>query len=132
MTWRVWHSKATGEIATRGGLTTTLGAGLSEARSNSDSSGGRGAEQADICLPSACGTTLTTNCPVPPSAVGLAFRRVSFSRPSSCRAGQNSRVIGLLPTPAKKEKGARLVWPAGEIVETKAMGRGRMAPMRSL
>jgi hypothetical protein len=34
--------------------------------------------------------------------------------------------------PVKKLKGAKFVTPAGEIVETQAMGRGRMLPIKSL
>ncbi len=34
---------------------------------------------------------------------------------------------GLEQTPWKKEKGARLVLPAAEMVETQAMGRGVIA-----
>jgi hypothetical protein len=42
------------------------------------------------------------------------------------------RVLGSEPTPLKNEYGARLATPTGEIVETKAMGLGTMAPTSSL
>jgi hypothetical protein len=46
--------------------------------------------------------------------------------------GQNRSVSGLLPTPVKKENGAKLNCPSGEIVETNAIGRGTTQPMSSL
>jgi hypothetical protein len=39
---------------------------------------------------------------------------------------------GLLETPLKKLKGARLPFPSGPMVEMKAMGLGTTEPMRSL
>ena len=41
-------------------------------------------------------------------------------------------VIGFDPAPLKNEKGARFTSSCGEMVETKAIGRGTMQPMSSL
>jgi hypothetical protein len=44
--------------------------------------------------------------------------------------GQNARLGGRDPTPVKKLKGARFVVPDGEMVETQAIGRGRIVRIR--
>src|SRR5207248_3307251 len=101
-------------------------------RSNSDSPYASGSAAAATFRAYSSMAMLTTNSPVPPSVTGLQLRSESFSEPSLLLAGQNRSVIGLLPTPLKKEKGARLSAPAGEAVDTNAIGRGTMAPIRIL
>src|SRR5262245_20904226 len=133
MTCIVSHSKATGDSATRGGLTLTLGAIVKPVSSNSLSPYGSGSDAAATFCAYASIAALTTNCPVPPSLTGLQLRSVSFAEPSALFAGQNRSVIGLEPTPLKNENGARLNdVPFGETVETNAIGLGTMQPMRSL
>lgn len=43
-----------------------------------------------------------------------------------------SNVMGFESTPAKKEKGARLGTPSGEMVDTEAIGRGTIPPNEQL
>ncbi len=54
------------------------------------------------------------------------LRTVSFFTPSRLLTGTNMSVGGLAVMPWKKENGARLVLPSAEMVETHAMGRGRI------
>ena len=54
------------------------------------------------------------------------LRIVSFLPPSRLLVGTNIRVGGFAVIPWKKLNGARLVRPSGEIVETQAIGRGRI------
>src|SRR5689334_2757692 len=78
-------------------------------------------EVAFIFSASANGTRFTTN-----SGTCSMLRTVSFFAPSRVFTGTNISVGGLAVTPWKKENGARLVFPSAEIVETQAIGRGRM------
>jgi hypothetical protein len=74
--------------------------------------------------------TLTVNSPVPPSAAGFALRSVSFSPwPPGGFATHTTSVIGSLPPPVKKLKGARFGRPSASQVPTTAMGRGTIAPI---
>jgi len=52
------------------------------------------------------------------------LRGASFLDPSRRVVGEKTRTDGLAPKALKKEKGARLGTPAGERVETQALGRG--------
>ena len=72
-----------------------------------------------IASASAYGTTLTTNSPV-----SSILRTVSFLRPSRWLTGTIRSVGGFAVTPWKKLKGARLVRPSAERVETQATGLG--------
>ena len=54
------------------------------------------------------------------------LRVVSFLVPSRWLTGTNISVGGFEHTPWKNENGARLVFPSAEIVETHAMGRGKI------
>ena len=67
------------------------------------------------------GTRFTTN-----SGTSSMLRIVSFFTPSRLLTGTNIRVGGFAVTPWKKLNGARLVFPSGEIVDTQAMGLGRI------
>ena len=59
--------------------------------------------------------------------------KVSFSLPSHpLLAGANMIVGGFEQTPLKYEKGARLLIPLFEVVETKAIGLGTIEPIISL
>jgi len=74
-----------------------------------------------ICSVSANGTRLTTN-----SGSSSMLRTVSFFVPSRVLTGTNMSVGGFAVTPWKKLNGARFVLPSGEIVETHAIGLGRI------
>ena len=81
-----------------------------------------------ICWAISSETTFTTN-----SRVVEMFRKVSLRGCSpSRRMGQKQMMGGLALTPVKKLNGARLRIPSGLRVETKAIGRGTMAPIISL
>ncbi len=61
------------------------------------------------------------------------FTKVSFFLPSEdLRFGAKQTVGGFEVIPVKNEKGARLIRPDSDIVETKAIGRGKMLPIISL
>src|SRR5690606_8168356 len=60
------------------------------------------------------------------------FCSVSFLRPSGRGMVENAIIGGCALTQLKKEKGARLLFPARLRLPTQAMGRGAIAPMRSL
>ena len=70
-------------------------------------------------------TMLITNSPV-----SMMFFAVSFGEPSDRFPGANATIGGLVPKTLKKEKGARLVTPVDERVETQAMGLGDTTAVR--
>ena len=115
------HSNATGAAATRGGRTRSLGAAAMPNFSNSLSPYGSSSAVEFICSLSAKGTRFTTN-----SGTASILRVVSFLVPSRWLTGTNISVGGFAHTPWKNENGARLVFPSAEIVETHAMGRGKI------
>jgi hypothetical protein len=62
----------------------------------------------------------------------LLLRSESFSLPSALFAGQYTMVMGLEPTPAKNEYGAKFACPPADRDETHAIGRGTTKPIKSL
>src|SRR5262245_2250970 len=113
---------------TRDGLTSVLGTGVSPDCWNSSTSGGNSVEQTFIGLAKSSDTMLTTN-----SRVATMLFKVSFLFPSLPRIiGEKQTTGGLALTPVKKLNGARFRMPSGLMLETKAIGRGTMAPIMSL
>src|SRR5215471_21512448 len=107
---------------TRGGLTTRLGTGVSFACWNSSTSGAKSAEHTFIASAMSSPTMLTTN-----SRVARTFVMVSFA--GSRQTGQKPTTGGSAQNALKKLNGARLSTPAGDTVETNAIGRGTTAPI---
>ena len=108
------HSMATGERATRGGVTRQLGSRSRPTSANSSRSEGKSVAVALICSKSGSGARLTTNSPV-----AFAFASESL-RPIDV----NCTIGGSAQETVKNECGARLSTPAAERVETQAIGRG--------
>src|SRR5687768_57697 len=125
---RTLHSKWIGLSATRGGLTTVEGAGVSPANSNSLNPGSASTEEVFMAGNKLSVTIFTTN-----SLVARTLFNVSFLLPSIPRiSGQNNTVGGLEHTTLKKENGARLGRPCRSRLEIQPMGRGRTEPVRIL
>jgi hypothetical protein len=59
------------------------------------------------------------------------FASVSLGLPSRVAEIEILKHGGLLETPLKKLKGARLASPLGEMVDTQAIGRGTILAMSS-
>src|SRR5215470_20117514 len=115
------HSMLTGDSATRGARTRSLGTGVRPDIANSSTFAGNSAEQTFICSTISSLTMLTTN-----SLVSRTLASVSFI--GSRHTGQNSTTGGSPHTALKKLNGARLLTPAADVVETNAIGRGTTEP----
>ncbi|MDT4871127.1 hypothetical protein FQZ97_1062410 [compost metagenome] len=88
-------------------------------RSNSLTPWGNWAALAFIASAWAKDTNWITSSPV-----ACTLRRVSLGLPSPCRLTLTSSVGGASLITWKKLNGARLLVPAGETLETQAIGRG--------
>src|ERR1035438_683995 len=121
------HSMLTCDSFTRGDLTRSPGTGVRPVTWNSSTSGGNSAEVVFTCLINSSETMFTTKSPV-----RSMLLRVSFGCPSAFRNGQKQTTGGFMLAAVKKLNGARLQMPAGLTVETKAIGRGTIAPTITL
>jgi hypothetical protein len=108
---------------TRGGLTFTLGMGVSPVSSNSESSSGKPLAESTISFHTASVTTLKQKSPV-----CRMFLSVCFSLPSGLRAMVSEIIGGTMQTTVKKLNGARLVRPSLLNVDAQPIGRGTTAP----
>src|SRR4028118_207485 len=106
-------------------LTTSHGAGVSPAFSNSSASGGWLFDDSYMLLESERETMFMTNSPV-----SSTLLRVSLEGASSLARGPTlpQSIGGWREATVKKLKGAKLRTPSRLTVEIQAMGRGATAP----
>src|SRR3974377_1939388 len=121
----ILHSMFTGDSLTRAGFTRVLGTGVRPEMANSSTPCGYSPDVIFLFSAISSGTMLITNSPV-----ARTFASVSLGGSRTPEA--NETTGGLAHTALKKLKGARLRTPSGEMVETNAIGRGTMEPIRSL
>ena len=117
----------TGDSDTLGTDTNSEASAVSPANSNSFTSDGCSPAVVFMASAMSSTTTLTTNSPV-----ASTFARASFDFHSACRATPMTTVGGVYDTALKNEKGARFATPSPETVETRAIGRGTITPVRTL
>src|SRR6516164_1451864 len=119
------HSMFTGDSRTRSGFTSVLATGVRPQMANSSTPAGYSPDVRFIFSAISSVTMLITNSPV-----ARTFASVSLGGSRTPEA--NVTTGGLAHTALKKLKGARLREPSGDKVETNAIGRGTMQPIRSL
>ena len=122
------HSMLTRDSATRGARTRSLGVGVNPETTNSSISGGNSGAVRFILAAKSSETMFTTN-----SRVAATLRSVSFCALSLPRTmGEKQIAGGLALMAVKKLNAARFRMPSVETVDTKAIGRGTIAPIKSL
>lgn len=120
-TWCSPHSIATGDSATRGGVTVSLGSAVNPISANSSTSDGNTADVAFTFSISSADARFTTNSPV-----ASTFRRLSF-----LVTDVNCTIAGFTDATVKKLYGARFAVPSTERVDTHAIGRGTIDAVSS-
>src|SRR5215217_2609878 len=123
------HSMLTPASSTRGALTTSQGAGVRPAFSNSSASGGWFLEDSYIVFERDRETMFMTNSPV-----SSMLPSVTLVGSSSSGRGPTlmQSIGGWREATVKKLKGARLRIPSRLTVEVQAIGRGTTEPINSL